>query len=79
MPSNPPPPALTSFSQPRPPRSSQILVLASQQILVEPLDSLVSGLLRGEALELLGHVAADREAVDDAAIQVDLVGMAGLL
>lgn len=61
------------------PRSRVGLGTASQQEVVEPLDGLVEGLLLGELLGLLGQVAAHAEAVDDVAVQVDLVGLAGLL
>lgn len=50
----------------------------SDQPGVEPVDGLHEGLLLGPALVLLARVAADREAVHDAAVQVDLVGLAAL-
>lgn len=50
-----------------------------QQVVVEPLDGLEESLLLGEPLRLVGQIAPDREAVNGAAVQVDLVGLAGLL
>lgn len=50
-----------------------------QQPVVEPLDSLQKGLLLGKFLGLLTHVATDGKAVVSAAVQVDLVWLAGLL
>lgn len=49
------------------------------QVEVEPLDGLVKGLLLGKLLRLDGQVAPDCKAMLGAAVQVDLVGLAGLL
>ena len=50
----------------------------SEQPRVEPGDGLQEGLLLGPALVLLARVAADREAMHDATVQVDLVRLAAL-
>lgn len=67
------------------PRASRILILVGlyqadlQQVLVEPRDGLEEGLLLGELLMPLGHVAADGESVLGTGVKGDLVGQAGLL
>lgn len=58
---------------------NSIVFRALQQVVVEPLDGLEERLLLGESLCLVGQVASDGEAVHGAAVQVDLVGLAGLL
>lgn len=49
-----------------------------QQVLVEPRDGLVEGLLLGELLVPLGQITANGEAVLDARVQSNLVGQASL-
>lgn len=65
--------ATSTPSQPRLGTAGQ-----SQQVLVEPGDGLVEGLLLGPLLDAVGQVAADGEAMRDAREEVDLVGLAGL-
>jgi hypothetical protein len=53
-------------------------VVLTNQPGVEPRNCLVESLLLGVSLDLLARVTADREAVGDAAVQVDLVRVAAL-
>lgn len=50
----------------------------SEQMLIKPSNGLKEGLLLGIFLNLLAHIASDRETVHDAAIQVDLVSLLSL-